>query len=239
MPTAIQRPAILAFMLALTLTLSGCAGQGTAGGAAMSDAANGTKNADPDGWTSLFDGKTLKNWKVTDFGGGGQPRVESGNLILPVGETLTGVTWTGPALPTMNYEVYGEAKRVDGSDFFYGLTFPVRDSHASLIIGGWGGGVCGISSLDGFDASENETTTFRGFETGKWYKFRLRVTPKKIEAWIDNDKIVDASIEGRKIGVRIEVEQSKPFGLASYQTTAAIRNLKVRKIEPPVEAKKK
>ena len=234
-----RRPVTLG--LILTLSIAGCAGQG-GGGAAGSAASADTpaaKPADPAGWTTLFDGKTLKNWKATDFGGNGQPRVEDGNLILPVGESLTGVTWTGPALPNMNYEVVGEAKRVDGSDFFYGLTFPVRDSHASLIIGGWGGGVCGISSLDGFDASENETTTFRGFETGKWYKFLLRVTPKKIEAWIDSDKIVDADIEGRKIDVRIEVEQSKPLGVASYQTTAAVRGLKLRKIEPPAAAAKK
>src|SRR3954466_1522750 len=87
----------------------------------------------------LFDGKTLNNWQAADFEGAGDPRVEDGQLILPFGERLTGVRWTGPDLPRMNYEIAFDAKRTDGSDFFCGLTFPYNESYASLIIGGWGG----------------------------------------------------------------------------------------------------
>lgn len=191
-----------------------------------------------DGWTPLFDGKTLKNWKTTDFGGHGEPYVENGELILPTGEVLTGVTWTGGELPKMNYEIYGEAKRVNGTDFFYGLTFPVNDKHASLVIGGWGGTLCGISSLDGMDASENETTFFPELANGKWYAFRLRVLPNKLQAWMGKEKVVDVDTTGRNIDVRIEVEASKPLGLSSFQSTAAIRNLKYRKIDPPAEESK-
>ena len=70
--------------------------------------------------------------------------------------------------------------RVEGSDFFVGLTFPVRDSHASLIVGGWAGSVVGISSIDGRDASENETTEVMKFKNGQWYKFRLRVRADRL-----------------------------------------------------------
>ena len=38
------------------------------------------------------------------------------------------------------------------------------------------GGVVGLSSIGGFDASENETTQFVEFKNGQWYKIRLRVT---------------------------------------------------------------
>ncbi len=91
----------------------------------------------------------------------------------------------------MNYEVALDAMRVMGSDFFCGLTVPVGTNFCSLIVGGWGGSLVGISSLDGMDASENETTKFVSFESGRWYRIRLRVTEKKIEGWIDKDKLVD------------------------------------------------
>jgi len=178
-------------------------------------------------WVSLFDGASLAGWKPTEFGGEGEVRVQEGSLILEMGNDLTGVTATRE-VPKINYEVELEAMRVDGSDFFCGLTFPVRDSSCSLIVGGWGGGVCGLSSLDSFDASENETTSYREFETGRWYPVRVKVTEPKIEAWLDGEKIVDIETAGRRINVRIEVEASRPFGLASWRTTAALRNIRLR-----------
>ena len=87
-------------------------------------------------------------------------------------------------------------------------------------MGGWGGSLVGISSLDGMDASENETTKFVSFETGRWYRIRLRVTEKKIQAWIDKEKLVDVDTAEQKISVRPgDIEMSKPFGLAAWQTT--------------------
>jgi hypothetical protein len=181
------------------------------------------------GWHPLFDGKTLTHWKTTEFGGHRDARVEDGAIIIPSAEVLGGVNYTKP-LPKTNYEVEAEAQRVDGNDFFYGLTFPVKESHASLIVGGWGGGVVGISSIDGMDASENETTTYQPFEKGKWYKVRLRVLDDKIIAWLDGDKLVEANIKGRQVGVRPEVELSKPFGFSAYQTSAALRNIRIRNV---------
>ena len=51
-------------------------------------------------------------------------RVADGKLILGTG-VMTGVTWTNE-IPRMNFEVELEAMRVDGSDFFCALTFPVN-----------------------------------------------------------------------------------------------------------------
>jgi len=178
---------------------------------------------------SLFDGRTLAHWKVTDFGGQGQVYVKQGQIFLERGNDLTGITWTGPVVP-MNYEISLEAQRVEGSDFFCGLTFPVDANCCSLILGGWGGSVCGISSLDYYDAANNETTRIINFENGRWYHVRLRVMPGKIEAWLDEEKIVDVNTAGRVIDTRIEVDLSKPLGIASWQTTAAIRNIRLRKL---------
>jgi hypothetical protein len=182
------------------------------------------------GWTSLFDGQTLKGWKSTEFGGEGTVEVKDGAILLGVGNDLTGVNYQR-VVPHRNYEVSLEARRVDGSDFFCGLTFPVKDDPCSLIIGGWGGGVCGLSSIDGLDASENSTTKYREFETGRWYTIRLRVTDAKIEAWIDKVQIVDQKLAGKRISIRSEVEASRPFGIASYRTLAALRNIRLRELK--------
>ena len=183
------------------------------------------------GWKSLFDGRTLSGWQVTDFAGHGAVQCESGLMVIEMGASLTGVNWTND-VPKMNYEIALDAMKVQGSDFFCGLTFPVGETHCSLIVGGWGGTVTGLSSIDGQDASENETTSYKKYEPGKWYRVRVRVTDKKIEAWIDQEKVVDLLTAGRKIELRFgEIEMSKPLGIATYQTRAALREIKLRRLE--------
>ena len=183
-------------------------------------------------WRSLFDGKTLTGWKTTQFGAHGEPEVKDGQLIIPAGDPLSGANREKDDVPHVNYEVAFEAQRVEGSDFFVGFTFPVEKSFASLILGGWSGSVCGISSIDHMDASENSTSTFREFKNGKWYKVRVRVLKDRLEAWVDDEQIVDVDTEGKKLSVRVEVDASKPFGFSSYRTTAALRNIRIRELKP-------
>jgi hypothetical protein len=185
-------------------------------------------------WKPLFDGKNLGNFKKTEFGGDGEVKIEKGQLILEMGQPLTGVTWDKEKvkeLPTDNFEISLEAMKVKGDDFFCGLTFPCRDSHCSLICGGWAGGIVGISSINGQDASENETTKYRTFKHNQWYKIRVRVAGGKLMAWIDDEQYVDVELDGKKIDTRFEVDVNKPLGLSCYQTTAAIRNFKIRTLE--------
>jgi len=181
-------------------------------------------------WRSLFDGKTLAGWKATQFGAHGEPEVQDGQIVLPAGDPLTGVNREKDDVPHVNFEVAFEAQRVEGSDFFVGFTFPVEKSHASLILGGWAGSVCGISSIDHMDASENSTSSFHEFKNGKWYKVRVRVLKDRLQAWLDDEQIVDADIAGKKISTRVEVDASKPFGFCSYRTKAALRNIRLREL---------
>lgn len=186
-----------------------------------------------EGWRPLFDGHSLGGWRVTEFGGLGRVTVRKGLLLLSTGSPFTGVRWTNDP-PKVNYEIALEAMRVSGSDFFCGLTFPVRDSFCSLIVGGWGGTLVGISSLDGADASENETTQFVSFESGRWYRIRLRVTENKIEAWVEQKQVVNLTTTGRKLSLRFgEIELSKPLGIASWDTGAALREIKIRTVTTP------
>jgi hypothetical protein len=178
-------------------------------------------------WKPLFDGVSLKGWTETPFAGKGKVSVAEGAIVLGAGY-MTGINYTGP-LPKSNYEIRLEAMRVSGPDFFAGITFPVNDSHCSLIVGGWGGTVVGLSSLDDLDASENDTSMSRNFETGKWYAISLRVLTDRIQVWIGEEQIIDAFIGNRVVSLRPgEIELSKPFGIASYSTGSKLRKIEYR-----------
>jgi hypothetical protein len=180
----------------------------------------------------LFNGKDLHGWKVTNYAGHGPVEVESLDgspaIVLEPGISLTGLTWTNE-VPSGSYEISLEAQRVNGSDFFCGLTFPVNDTFCTFVVGGWGGALVGISSINGFDASDNETTDHMFFEKGRWYKIRVQVTPERIQAWIDDERTVNLPTENRRISMRYgEIELSKPLGISAYQTRAALRNIRLQ-----------
>jgi hypothetical protein len=200
------------------------------GGTVSAVRAQADKGQQP-GWQPLFDGKTLSIWQSTRFFGEGMVRVEKGQIILEAGNALTGITWIGPELPKTNYEIALQAMRVDGRDFFAGVTFPVADSFCSLILGGWGGTVVGLSSINGMDASENETSQSIDFESRRWYSVRIRVTPAKIEAWLDERQIINQDLKGNKIDTRVEMEPSRPLGVASWRTKSALRDLRLRRLD--------
>lgn len=191
------------------------------------------------GWQSMFDGNSLAGWKEIAFAGRAELQCQDGLIVLNMGDPFTGVNWTNE-FPKINYEVALDAMRLMGSDFFCGLTVPVGESFCSLIVGGWGGSLVGISSLDGMDASENETTKFLNFETGRWYRIRLRITPDRIEGWIDKEKLVDVNTTDKKISLRPgDIELCKPFGLAAWQTASALREIKWRRVDTAADPPKK
>ena len=188
--------------------------------------------AKDEAWRPLFDGKSLGKWKPTGFGGEGEVVVEDGAIKIGMGADLSGITWTGD-VPRQGYEFSLEAQRADGNDFFCGLTFPVGEDPCSFIVGGWGGGVVGLSSIDGEDAAHNATTSFKEFTTGRWYAIRVRVTPDRIVCFIDDEKLVDQPLADRKLSIRDEVSPSKPLGIATYATTALVKNIRWRPLPAP------
>jgi hypothetical protein len=189
-----------------------------------------SKTAEISDSTLIFDGKSLRGWEITNFGPQGPVNISGGEIILGMGDGCTGITWKRD-FPTTNYEVSLDAMRIEGNDFFCGITFPVEKDPCTLIIGGWGGTTVGLSSIGGMDASENSTTTLMKFEKKHWYHICLTVTDTEIKAMIDSIKVIDFTIGNNKLSIRPEVELSKPFGIASWNTTAAIRNIRVRRIE--------
>jgi hypothetical protein len=188
-------------------------------------------------WTVLFDGKSIDDWKAADYGGNEGLSVEDGEMIIPAGATLSGANYTKPT-PKMNYEVELVGRRRSGSDFWCGLTVPVGETHVSLILGGWGGSVCGISSIDGMDASENSTTSGQTFKKNQLYTARLRIAEHRIQAWLDKEQIADVDTTDKRLSIRLEVSRSKPFGIATWQTEGGIKSIKIRELTAD-EAKEK
>jgi hypothetical protein len=179
------------------------------------------------GWQSMFDG-TLAKWRNAEYPNQPPVRLNDATLVLEPGSPLTGINWAGE-FPKSNYEVRFEAARLAGNDFFASLTFPVKDSFCTMVTGGWGGDIVGLSSIDGWDASDNETRTYVNFENGRWYAFRIEVTDEKIRAWIDEKLVVNTAIGGRSIGLRPgDIKLSVPFGFASYRTRGALRKIEYR-----------
>jgi Domain of Unknown Function (DUF1080) len=190
-----------------------------------------TSNSQPTGKSAalvLFDGKSLGGWKSVDFHGAGVVNVENGAIVMSAGRSMTGITNTRKDLPKMNYELSYEAMRLSGQDFFAAATFPVGSSFITLVNGGWGGNVTGFSSLDGIDASENDTGQFVKYHDKTWYKFRVRVTGEVIRSWIDDKELISANIQDRRISTRIEMRRNQPLGFATWETSGTVRNISIR-----------
>jgi hypothetical protein len=216
------------------LLVTGCAAISQVERSTASSTTTWPVDAASEGWSSIFDGQTLQGWQVLTegpFSGHGTVGVKDGAIVLERSNSGTGIRWQG-SFPREAYEVALEGMRVDGMDFFCGMTFPVGDSPCTLILGGWGGSVVGLSNIDGAHAAENETTQGISFENGHWYQIRLRVTRERIQVWIDEEKTIDLDRADHRFDVWYEQEPARPFGFATWETTGALRNIRVRDLSP-------
>lgn len=227
----LRRAALLALAMASLLPVNACKRPGGPAPAAPRTL--------PDGSTLLFDAHSLAGWKVLTedfFDAAGKVYVHDGTLVLEEGQALTGVSWRGSELPRTNYEVRLEAMRLAGSDFFCGMTFPVGQAFCTLILGGWGGQVVGLSNVNDLAAHENDTTRMIEFQSNRWYRIALRVTAEKVRVWLDDEEIISQPTKGKRFTIWPQQEPVRPFGLASYSTKAAYRNIRVRQLPPNTTA---
>lgn len=201
-------------------------------------------------WISL-----TGQWKACEFGGDGDVTFKDGVIKMDYGDPITGVRWEGPfdsdkknsdekqgdkktaatkksnrSLPRDNYEIRWQCRRDRGFDFLCAFTFPVADKYASLVMGGWGGGITGISSIDGQDASDNDTTMFLAFDNDQWYSARVRVDQAMITVWVDGTKLFDHPRKGYEFDIRFEMDPCTPLGIANFESDSQIRNIQIRRL---------
>ena len=185
----------------------------------------------------LLEPPLLAHWQSADVEGGGAVDLQPHELSLGMGKPMTCVRFTGWEtlhLPVTDYAVEFEAMRMEGQDFFGAVTFPVRslDTCATLVTGGWGGGLVGISSIDEQNANENSTRGEHQFVNGQWYRFRLEVRSEELKAWLDGRLVINTSIKARTISLRPgDIEKCAPFGVATYLTEGKVRNLSVQELK--------
>jgi len=175
----------------------------------------------------LFNGRDLTGWKTADLFEGGKVAVlPDGAVECDFGNPMTGIAYTNTP-PRMNYELSLQAVRVQGSDFFVALTLPIETNYCTIIIGGWGGNLCGISSVDYLDASENQWSENTTLENERWYTLRVRVTPGVLQVFLD-ETLYTARVEGppSRFSLRSgsDIDKTGPLGLATYRTKARWRN---------------
>ena len=186
-------------------------------------------------WTSLFNGESLAGWAVPVYGGDGAVDVQEGNLVIGRGEQMTGIRYE-KEFPRMDYEIRYEARRTEGYDFFAACTFPVKESFCTFINGGWGGGAVGLSSINGYDASENETSSYFDFREKTWYRFRINVKENRIQVWITpqnkegdweaEEGLIDFEMDDdTRLSTRMEVDLYKPFGFCTWASEGQLRNI--------------
>ena len=188
-------------------------------------------------WFPLFDGETTAGWSVPVYG---NVDVQEGNLVIGRGETMTGIFYE-KEFPKINYEIRYEAQRTQGYDFFAACTFPIKESFCTFVNGGWVGGVTGISSVNGYNASENETSMFYDYQDKTWYRFRIRVEDDMIQVWItaqDKNKnwgeevsVIELETKDRELTTRFEMNQYTPLGFCTWASEGQLRNIEFRTIE--------
>lgn len=188
------------------------------------------QEAEPE-WISLFDGVSLEGWQRVEEGGSGGVSVRDGAMVIEMGVMGSGVVYRPAAdkeFPKTDYEIEYTALRQLGNDFFAALTFPVGDACCTFVNGGWGGTLLGLSSIDGFDASENNTSSYFGFKNKIWYTFRVRVTERTIQVWLDDEQVVRTFLDGRQVTTRIEMNLFRPLGFAAWICEGHIRDIRYR-----------
>ena len=242
--------AVLSAMVALLLFVSPVP-------AMADDTSDDTSKDDDKKWIPLFDGKTLDGWSVSKIDADKKAEVTDGVIIVGRNDLASGIKYDKP-FPKSNYEIMYQAKRAKGYDFFGTITFPVKESHCSFVNGGWSGTVFGLSSINGYDASENETTAFYVFKDKQWYQFRVCVSDDRIKVWlypVDKDgKIleadkddsqavataqkdiekpkVDLELKDKRMTTRLEVTFFKPLGISTWNTEGHLRDIKYRELTP-------
>ena len=184
----------------------------------------------------LFASPYLEKWQEASIPRSGGIAKKSAGFVCHAGAPMTGLayaTWVQDGLPVTDYAVDYDAMRVSGHDFFGSLTFPVRDSQTfvTFVLGGWGGAQVGISSIDGYDASENTTGSSQRFENDKWYHVRIEARTKEIRVLLDGKPIIQTNILSRNLSLRAgDIDKCIPFGFATYNTEGRVQGCRVERL---------
>lgn len=167
----------------------------------------------------LFDGQTFDFWDSGSFPSSGKVEIKDGAIILQRGAPLTVLSWRG-IYRSVDYELQFEVKRFEGDSVRFGMVLPIQQSFVALMLGE----TAELCCLDGASQKIAEKTKLI-FDTERWHPVRLRVTAEHIQAWVDDQEVVDQSAAGRQFSLPRELVPAAPIAVMTQNATAAVRNI--------------
>jgi len=198
--------------------------------------ATNSRAQESDGWTSLFDGKSLKGWVETGgrYDGDADWSVEDGVIVGRQGANgQGGLLYTKKPYAEFELELEAMISHPFDSGVFVRMAPALKG--AQLTLDYRDGGEVGAIYSDGFLA-HNEAGKAR-FKKDEWNQLRLRVTGKdmRIEAWLDGEPLVDyrlpAGTQGYAtaglIGLQVHGDRDDPAGSA-----ARFRKIRIKDLAP-------
>ena len=54
--------------------------------------------------------------------------------------------------------------------------------------------------------------------------------PDRIQAWIDDKRVVNADVKDKIVSVRPDVNLSRPLGFSTWRTAAVVKDIKIREL---------
>lgn len=87
-----------------------------------------------------------------------------------------------------------------------------------------------LALVDGILGHVNPTFMRMDFQRDRWYRVRLRVTQARIEAWIDDKKVITIETAARRFTLDGRDEPLRPLGLHSWGSTTALRDIRLRRL---------
>jgi len=159
---------------------------------------------------------------------GGVWRVEGGELIQEVANnpdvrlTFGDPNWS-------DYEISLEAQKISGREGFL-ILFRAKSERDFywINIGGWGNTATAVERSN--DNRRKVISPWRPMriEEGRWYKIRVRCQGRRIQAWLDDQFLLDFTDDSENAHLTGKV------GVGTWLTRAKFRNIKVTALDGKV-----
>jgi hypothetical protein len=182
-------------------------------------------------WQSLFDGKTLRGWKLIDghpFGNHGRVDVRNNEIVLGKGGPCTGIQYTGD-LPKSDYEFSFEVMSHSASGGLMSMAFHVEGSSTMASIDVHDGGTI-EAIMRVVDGGNRGIAAKARFEKGRWYRVLVQVTQSRLLVLLDDEKLFDWPRPQHSFGKPVEWGALVPFGIGNWDAETSLRRIQVRRI---------